>query len=95
MKARIILTLLLSSAFASSATAMAKDISISVKGMVCGFCAQGIEKKFKALPEVSAVNVSLEKKTVTITTKDKADVPDTKIKEILKDAGYNVEKIQR
>jgi mercuric ion binding protein len=95
MNARLILAGVLASTLILSVSALAKDISVSVKGMVCGFCAQGIEKKFKALPEIASVNVSLETKTVTITTKEKMDVSDGKIQEILKDAGYNVEKIQR
>lgn len=81
--------------FASPLTAAAKDISISVNGMVCGFCAQGIEKKFKALPQVKSVEVSLEKKLVKVITKDNQDIDDAKINEILHEAGYNIDKIQR
>ena len=76
-------------------TAAAKDISISVNGMVCGFCAQGIEKKFKALPQVKSVEVSLEKKLVKVVTKDNQDIDDAKINEILREAGYNIDKISR
>lgn len=76
-------------------SAFAKTIDISVNGMVCGFCAQGIEKKLKALNEVESVNVSLESKVVKITTKGDKDIPDAKLNEILKSAGYNVAKIQR
>ena len=78
-----------------SSFAMAKEITISVKGMVCGFCAQGIEKKFKALPEVENVQVSLEKKTVVVKTKENKDVTDKVITDILTDSGYNVEEIKR
>ncbi|MBX3022763.1 MAG: heavy-metal-associated domain-containing protein [Bdellovibrionales bacterium] len=78
-----------------SANVHAREIAITVKGMVCAFCAQGIEKKFKALKEVESVGVSLEKKIVKVTTKADQDIPDQKINEILKDSGYNVEKIQR
>ena len=75
--------------------AQAGDIKISVKGMVCGFCAQGITKKFKAEPAVAKVDVSLETKLVTLSLKDGLDEPDDKIESILKEAGYNVEKITR
>ena len=73
----------------------AKDIKVSVKGMVCGFCAQGITKKFKAQPEVESVNVSLEKKTVDLKIKDDKDLSDKTITDILTEAGYNIEKIER
>lgn len=93
MKTKNLLFLSLLTLF--SATAQAREIAVTVKGMVCGFCAQGIEKKFKALKEVEAVNVSLENKIVKVTTKGDQDIPDTQINDILKKAGYNVEKIQR
>lgn len=88
---KILISLLL----AFSMTALAKDITVAVKGMVCGFCAQGITKKFKELPSVENVDVSLEKKTVIVKTKSDQDVPDKLIKEILTDSGYNVEEIKR
>ena len=88
------LVVLLISASMSS-FAFAKEVKVSVKGMVCAFCAQGITKKFKAEPAVSKVDVSLEKKIVTIDLKDGQDISDEKINSILTDSGYNVEKIER
>lgn len=78
-----------------SMSIFAKDITISVKGMVCGFCAQGIEKKFKALPAIDTIQVSLEKKTVVLKTKESQDVSNDVINQILTDSGYNVEEIKR
>lgn len=75
--------------------AQAKPITVQVKGMVCGFCAQGIEKKFKALPEVAGVKVSLETKKVDLDTKEGKDVSDEQIRKIVTDAGYDVVKIDR
>lgn len=79
----------ISSAFAGN------KITVGVKGMVCSFCAQGIEKKFKTEPSVEKIDVSLEKKTVTLTTKDGQNINDAKIKNILVDSGYAVDKIER
>jgi mercuric ion binding protein len=75
--------------------ATAKEAKVSVKGMVCGFCAQGITKKFKAESAVEKVDVSLEKKIVTLDFKDGQDLPDNQIEALLKESGYNVEKIDR
>jgi copper chaperone CopZ len=77
------------------AFAQAKPITVQVKGMVCAFCAQGIEKKFKALPEIGKVNVSLETKLVSLDTKEGKDVSDDQIKDIVSNAGYDVVKIER
>ncbi|MGE3683777.1 MAG: heavy-metal-associated domain-containing protein [Bdellovibrionales bacterium] len=75
--------------------ALAKPITVQVKGMVCAFCAQGIEKKFKALSEVSSVKVSLASKKVELETKEGKDVTDDQIKKIVKKSGYDVVKIER
>ncbi len=87
--------ILASALFVMPILAQAKPISIQVKGMVCGFCAQGIEKKFKVLPEVSKVNVSLDTKLVSLDTKEGKDVPDEQIKKIIMEAGYEIVKIER
>lgn len=79
----------------SLAFASTKDIDIAVNGMVCGFCAQGISKKFSAEAAVEKVKVSLETKLVSLHLKDGKDLPDSTITSILKDAGYNVSKIER
>lgn len=65
-----------------------ETIEVGVNGMVCAFCAQGIEKNFKAQPEVSNIKVSLENKKIAITYKDGKKLSDDKITQILKDAGY-------
>lgn len=87
--------ILAASMFLLPLIAQAKPISVQVKGMVCGFCAQGIEKKFKALPEVEKVHVSLETKLVAVDTKEGKDITDDEIKKIVTDSGYEVVKIER
>jgi copper chaperone CopZ len=91
MKAIFLISLLI----ASPALAGASQITATVNGMVCGFCAQGITKKFNAEPAVKSVDVSLEKKSVKIDLKEGKDLDDKTIEKILKDSGYNVEKITR
>ena len=76
--------------FSMPMLALAEEIKVGVKGMVCAFCAQGIKKKFTALPEVASVDVSLEKKVLTIQTKDSQTLSREKIAQTLKDAGYEI-----
>ena len=73
----------------------AKGIGISIKGMVCSFCAQGIEKKFKAMPEVASVKVSLETKKVDLGLKEGKNLSDEQIDKVIKDSGYETVKIER
>ncbi|UYL08276.1 cation transporter [Bdellovibrio sp. SKB1291214] len=83
----IILTIAL---IMSSVAFAAETETVGVKGMVCSFCAQGITKKFKEQPEVSNVEVSLEKKYVKLTYNDGKKLSHEKIETLLKDAGYEV-----
>lgn len=73
----------------------AEQITIKVNGMVCSMCAQGIQKKFSKLTEVKDMNVNLDTKIVSISTKNDQTVSDAKIKEIINEAGYNVQSIER
>ena len=86
MKKLFIATLFLSAlAFAKPLTG---EVPVKVKGMGCAFCAQGLTKTFKKMPEVEKVNVSLEEKFVHLVLKKDASLEDTKIIEAIKEAGY-------
>jgi copper chaperone CopZ len=78
-----------------SGAALAETIRTTVNGMVCAFCATGIEKTFKKQPEVATVHVDLPKKTVTVMTKPGKTLSDAKIKEIVTYSGYTMGKIAR
>jgi mercuric ion binding protein len=78
-----------------STAAFAETIATTVNGMVCAFCATGIEKTFRKQPEVATVHVDLPKKVVTITTKQGKTLSDAKIKEVVTYSGYTMGKIVR
>jgi copper chaperone CopZ len=78
---------------ASSATAA--TIEMNVNGLVCAFCAQGIEKKLRKLPATADVVVSLEQRLVAVAIKDGQDISDADLRKALTDAGYKVISIQR
>ena len=76
-------------------SAWAETITTTVNGMVCAFCATGIEKTFRKQPEVASVKVDLPKKQVVINTKPGKTLSDAKIKEVVTYSGYTMGKIQR
>ena len=78
-----------------SGSAFAETIRTTVNGMVCAFCATGIEKTFRKQPEVNTVKVDLPKKLVTITTKPGKTLSDAKIKEVITYSGYTMGRIVR
>jgi copper chaperone CopZ len=49
-------------------SAFANTWVAQVDGMVCAFCAKGIETKLKEDPAVGTVTISLDDKTVTVTS---------------------------
>jgi copper chaperone CopZ len=82
-------------AFGLSAAVSAETIKTTVHGMVCAFCATGIEKTFRKQPEVNTIKVDLPKKLVTITTKPGKTLSDAKVKEVITYSGYTIGKIIR
>jgi len=75
--------------------AQAATIEMTINGLVCGFCAQGIEKTLRKNPSTADVLVSLENRLVAVATKEGADIPDGDLKKALTNAGYDVKAIQR
>lgn len=72
----------------------ASSIKAEVNGMVCAFCAKGIEKKLKSLPEAQNVFVDLKEHIVVLELKDGQSVAMDDFKKIIKDAGYDVSKAE-
>jgi len=70
------------------------SIKATVNGMVCAFCAQGIEKRISSMPATKAVYVDLKKKTVAIEAKDGQSLDDKAITAEITDAGYDVVKLE-
>ena len=92
MKHRFALLLL---GVVASGAASAETIEMKVNGLVCGFCAQGIEKKMRENPATDTVTVSLEEKRVVVVTKNGTDISDADLKKAITDAGYELKGITR
>jgi copper chaperone CopZ len=78
-----------------SAAVSAETITVTVTGTACTLCERGIEKIFRAQPEVKTVDVDLENKLITVTTKPGRTLGDPKIIQLLKNSGYSVATIKR
>jgi len=75
--------------------ANAGTIEMKVYGLVCGFCAQGIEKTLRKNPATADVVVSLETKLVAVATREGQDISDAELTRALTDSGYDVKGITR
>src|SRR5688500_10576039 len=73
-----------------STLASAETIEMDVNGLVCAFCAQGVEKTLKAFPAADGVFVSLEHRLVAVHLKDGQDIGDAALRKAITDAGYKL-----
>jgi copper chaperone CopZ len=92
---KILKAIIVALALSAATVSTAATIEMDVNGLVCAFCAQGIEKKLRAFPATSDVVVSLEERLVAVSTKDGEDIPDDELRRALTDAGYTVNGIRR
>jgi mercuric ion binding protein len=81
--------------FGFASLASAKTIEMDVNGLVCAFCAQGIEKTMKGFPATAAVFVSLEHRLVAVQLKDGQDIADPVLGKAITNAGYKLVAVRR
>jgi len=79
---------------AASAAMAADSIKITVNGMVCAFCAQGIEKRLSKLPTTQHVFVDLKNRLVAVEAKPGQKFDTRVVREEIENAGYEVAKIE-
>jgi copper chaperone CopZ len=89
---RFILALALGAAGVPSFAAT--TVKATVNGMVCAFCAQGIEKRLSRLPAAQAVYVDLKKKVVAVQAKEGQTLDLRVISAEITDAGYDVTQLE-
>jgi cation transport ATPase len=66
------------------------SLKLQVNGMVCSFCAQGIEKRLKAIPEAGPVFIDLRNKVVAVEPKAGQSLNAERITTEVREAGYDV-----
>ena len=84
-------------AFASglpSTVLAAETVKATVNGMVCAFCAQGIEKRLSKMPATKAVFVDLKKKIVAVEAREGQTLDGKAISHEISEAGYDVVRLE-
>lgn len=76
-----------------SASALSR-VEVTINGMVCSFCAQGIERNLRRLSITQDVTVDLKQHRVTISVKPGAVVDDQQIRKAIRDSGFDVREIR-
>lgn len=94
MKKLVFVSLVSLSLFSQLAMAATQTIQAKVNGMVCAFCAQGIEKKMRSLSQTKEVYVNLKQRIVAVELKEGQTLSENTVKDLIKDAGYDVTVIE-
>ncbi len=89
---KFIITLAL--AIAALPSLAATSMKVTVNGMVCAFCAQGIEKRIAKMSATQEVFVDLKKKTVLVQAKEGQTLDGKAITAEIVDSGYDVVKLE-
>ncbi len=72
----------------------AQSLKATVNGMVCAFCAQGIEKSIAKMEATKAVFVDLKSKVVLVEAREGKTLDQKAISAAIVDAGYDVVKLE-
>ena len=88
--ARTILVLLLAVWTGTAALAATQSYRLKVDGLVCPFCAYGVEKKLGALDGVERLETNIKEGTVVVTMKEGATLDEATAKQAVKDAGFTL-----
>ena len=70
------------------------SMKVTVNGMVCSFCAQGIEKSLLKMDETKTVLVDLKNKVVVVEAKEGKTLNEKEIRQEIIDSGYDVTKVE-
>ncbi len=74
-------------------TLYARTLIVDVHGMTCAFCVDSLERKFKKMPAITKVEVSMKTKQVRLETEPKLPTIEM-IKQMVLDAGFTPLKVE-
>jgi copper chaperone CopZ len=89
------LVVLLAIGLIHPATAQAETIKATVNGMVCAFCAQGLERVFGKLDAVEKITADLDNMLVTIVLKKGKQLDYATVRASVTANGLDTVKIER
>lgn len=79
----------------AAVTAGPQRIDMIVLGLSCPFCAYGLEKKLKKVEGLIDIAIDFKTGKVRMEVRDGSKVSDERLKELVKDAGFEVKEISR
>ncbi len=71
------------------------SVRLKVDGMVCPFCAYGLEKRLGEIASVDAVLIRISDGLVQIRTKEDQELTDEVLKDVVEKSGFSLTEIER
>ena len=71
------------------------SVRLKVDGMVCPFCAYGLEKRLKEIKSIDEVLIRVSDGLIQIRTKDDQELTDEALREAVKKSGFSLTEIER
>lgn len=95
LKITVVTLFLTAFSYTANAADNTTQIKVNVNGMVCDFCAQGLQKTFGKRDEVTKIDVDLDNQLITINLKPGQNIEDSKLSELILGNGFDVVEINR
>ena len=70
-------------------------VRLKVNGMVCPFCAYGLEKRLQEIASIDAVLIRISDGLVQIRTKEDQELTDEVLADVVKKSGFSLIEIER
>ena len=70
------------------------EVTVTVEGLACPFCAYGIEKKLKRVEGVRSIDVEMERGIVIITAENDRSVNIGQVPEAVEDSGFSLKQMK-
>ena len=71
------------------------SVRLKVDGMVCPFCAYGLEKRLQEIASIDAVLIRISDGLVQIRTKEDQELTDAALEDAVKKSGFSLTGIER
>jgi mercuric ion binding protein len=70
-------------------------ITVTVTGLSCPFCAYGLEKRLRKLDGLDSLSIDFKTGSVVLTVRDGSLASDARLRQLVKEAGFEATKIER
>jgi copper chaperone CopZ len=68
--------------------AQIRNVTVTIDGMACPFCAYGVEKKLKRVDGVGSITINIKEGTAVLEAKEEESINVSQVPKAIKDSGF-------